>query len=325
MILRGINFGPVWGASGVQGFFGEGYWYHPWLRPIGLNFQDMTFVAKTTTLHAQMGNMPMRADGITPVEHSPSCIAVRPLKGVALNAVGLSGPGAGALLDQGIWQSMPYPFLLSFMSVAQTLELRLDELRAFVHLLAAARRDFVSPFGLQLNVSCPNVDVAHASDDLAFELTNALDIAAKLDIPLIPKLNVLAPLSIVPVLERHPACDGVCISNTLPWHSLPNEVDWDRLWSNGSPLIARGLKAPGGLSGRPLLPLVKRWVEAAREISPSLLINAGGGILSPADALVLLRAGANSIFIGSMAFLRPWNVARTIRAVHVWANHRGIE
>src|SRR3989344_7751324 len=38
MKLRGIEFGRVWGASGVLGFFGEGYWFHPYLKRFGLDF-----------------------------------------------------------------------------------------------------------------------------------------------------------------------------------------------------------------------------------------------------------------------------------------------
>jgi len=50
MILRGIEFGNVFNASGARGFFGEGYVYHRLWRPFGLSYDGSTFVAKTTTL-----------------------------------------------------------------------------------------------------------------------------------------------------------------------------------------------------------------------------------------------------------------------------------
>ena len=87
MILRGIQFGRVWGASGVQSFFGEGYWFHrPW-KLLGF-FHDLdesvTFVAKTTTFHAREGNMPL--DGrFRPRELFPRCIVLKPWQGVVLN------------------------------------------------------------------------------------------------------------------------------------------------------------------------------------------------------------------------------------------------
>lgn len=315
MRLRGVDFGPIWGASGVQGFFGEGYWYHQWLGWLGLDFSGMTFVAKTTTVDPRVGNMSMRSDGTTPRDLFPDCINVRPLKGVALNSVGLSGPGLMPLLYRGEWQRRREPFCLSFMSLAQTPRERADQLREFVDQLGQALPSFQARIALQLNFSCPNVgmDPLH----LIGEIDECLRIAAQLGIPLIPKLNVLAPPAIVRDLEAHTTCDGFCVSNTLPWGTLPDRIDWKRLWPGGSPLNRHGY-GNGGLSGHVLFPLVREWVQEARRHSPTFPINAGGGILKPDDAITLLQDGANSVFIGSMAFLRPWNVEPTIRAVHAW-------
>jgi len=82
----------VWNASGGVGFFGEGYWFHTYLKSFGLDFSDVTFVAKNTTLEARAGNLPLR-DDLTPRELMPKCIYVKPWQGIALNAIGLSGPG----------------------------------------------------------------------------------------------------------------------------------------------------------------------------------------------------------------------------------------
>ncbi|MFA4931080.1 MAG: hypothetical protein WC570_04425, partial [Patescibacteria group bacterium] len=48
--INNINYGCILNASGALGFFGEGYWYHPYLKPLNLDFHGSTFVAKTTTL-----------------------------------------------------------------------------------------------------------------------------------------------------------------------------------------------------------------------------------------------------------------------------------
>ena len=131
MDIKGFKFGSVWGASGVQGFFGEGYWFHRIGRPFGLDFKGATFVAKTTTLNPRKGYMPLKND-FTPKEFFPKCIVVKSLKGVALNSVGLSGPGALALFRSGLWQRRTEPFFISFMSVAGDAKSRIDELRQFV-------------------------------------------------------------------------------------------------------------------------------------------------------------------------------------------------
>jgi dihydroorotate dehydrogenase len=313
MRLRGIDFGHVLDASGVRGFFGEGYPYHRWLGPLGPDFAGATFVAKTTTLFATRGNMPLR-DDLSPRERKPRCVVVKPWKGAALNAVGLSGPGAAALIADGRWQRRTEPFFLSFMSKEKTADARLEELRCFVALLVAYLPSFQAPLGLQLNFSCPNVGLRQ--DELAAEIRAALDVAADLGVPLMPKLSVLAPIPVALDAARHPACDALCVSNTVPWGALSDRIDWKGLFgSHVSPLADLG---GGGLSGRPLLPLVVEWVREAVAAGVRAPINAGGGILRADDVDELVAAGADSVFIGTMAMLRPWRVRRTIRrATHL--------
>jgi len=312
MELRGINFGPVWGASGVQGFFGEGYWYHKWIP--GLNFKNCTFVAKTTTLAPRPGNMPLEADGITPKEWKPKCIVVKFRKGVALNAVGLSGPGAMALLDTGRWQARTKPFFLSFMSVEKTAESRQEELRVFVRLLRAYLPEFKAPVGLQINYSCPNVGL-HV-EELVTEVCQGLKIASALEIPLVPKFNVLLPVEAAREIARDPNCDALCNSNTIPWGALPELIDWKGLFgSDESPLKEYG---GGGLSGRPLMRLTQGWVAQARAAGITKPINAGGGIMYPEDVDILMWAGASSVFVGSVAMLRGWRVRSIIRQAHAY-------
>ncbi len=313
MILRGIDFGKVTDASGVRGFFGEGYPHHRWWKPFGLDFAGSTFVAKTTTLDSRSGNMPLNKD-LSPKEMLPKCVVVKPLRGVALNAVGLSGPGAMALFKDGRWQRRTDPFFLSFMSVQGTAPERLRELNVFVELLRMYLPYFRAPVGLQINFSCPNVGL-HA-DNLAEEAMSALTSASKLGIPLMPKFNVLLPPDAAKKVSEHRACDALCVSNTLPWGALPDTVDWVGLFGSAtSPLAAMG---GGGLSGKPLLPLTELWVRMARRHGVTKPINAGGGILSADDAARLLRAGADSVFIGTAAIIRPWRVRSIIRAAKLF-------
>lgn len=323
MKLRGINFGPVLDAAGVRGFFGEGYRHHEFLGPLGPNFAGSTFVAKTTTLEARRGNMPMREDGITAKEWFPKCIFpnFRPgnialswkmfLGGYMLNAVGLSGPGAEALFKTKRWQERKTPFFVSFMSVKKNRNERLAELEEFVGMFKTNLPNFQGPVGLQMNYSCPNAGIN--PDTLVEEVTDGLEIVASLGISLMPKFNVLAPVRAVKEICDHPSCDAICVSNTIPWGSLSEKIDWKKLFgSNTSPLAEFG---NGGLSGKPLLSLVIDWVERARAEGITKPINAGGGILSPGD-LNPLCCIANSIFIGAAASLRPWRVRQIILKAH---------
>ena len=309
--LRGVEFQQVWGASGVQGFFGEGYRFHRFLEPFGLNFRGMTFVAKTTTLEAREGNMPLRSD-FTPQELFPKCVVVKPRQGIVLNSVGLSGPGAKALLEEGSWQMQIEPFFISFMSVAKEPSERHEELRKFIQLLGEYLPTFRTMVGLQLNYSCPNVGLH--TEALLNEVSTGLKIAAGLGIPLVPKFNLLLPVRAALQIAEHPNCDGICISNTIPWGQLPDLIRWRELFgSDVSPLAHIG---GGGLSGKPLLYLLEDWLLRARGADFPKPINAGGGILSLKDAQRIKRAGAASIFLGSIAILRPWRVANIITAMN---------
>jgi dihydroorotate dehydrogenase len=308
MRLHGIEFGRVMDASGVRGFFGEGYRHHRPFAPFGLRFAGSTFVAKTTTLPPRAGNMALDARW-RPSRLMPDCIRVLPFKGAVLNAVGLSGPGAAALFADGRWQRREEPFFLSFAMVGASPRERLDELRGFVDLYNEHRGGFHAPTGLQINFSCPNAGShAAAADEIAY----ALSVAARLNIPLIPKFSVAMPVEAAAAVAKTPWCDAVCVSNTVPWGSLPEAIDWKGLFgTDRSPLARYG---GGGLSGRPLLPLVAEWVGRARNAGLAKPLVAGGGILGPSDARALLAAGADAIFIGSIAILRPWRLAATIRA-----------
>lgn len=320
MKLRGIDYGCVIGASGVQGFFGEGYPFHRLFKrafPKGFSFDGMTFTAKTMTLGPRKGNMPLGPDGITPIERRPKCIHVSArswLKGAALNAVGLSNPGMDFLLSRHVWQERTDAFFLSFMSVEQDRAARLRELEMFVRALKPRLQRFKGKPALQINFSCPNVGVH--SDELIYEILEGLDIAEPLGIPLVPKVNLLTRPSELARVDRHTACDAICVSNTLSWDSLP-VVGIDRkalFGSDVSPLAE--FKGGGGLSGAALFPLLGGWLMQARGLLQCPII-AGGGILSPIDIVNLRRLGMNLVpSLGSIAFLRPWRVAACIRMAH---------
>lgn len=309
MELRGIDFGHVLDASGVRGWFGEGHPFHRWI-PFGLSFAGSTFVAKTTTLQPRDPNGALARDGLTTRVLRQPCVRVDWRRGIVLNALGLPGPGLEALLATGRWQRRTEPFFLSHAAVAETAEGRLDEVRRFVRILRDALPGFAAPVGLQINFSCPNVPHGEPAPDPVAGFRAELDEYAVLDVPLMVKLSVTMPVADARAIAEHPACDALCVSNTIPWGEMADRIDWQGLYGARSPLEHFG---GGGLSGAPLLPLVAEWVAAARREGVAVPINAGGGILRPADVEVLQRAGSSSVFLGTIAMLRGWRLARTIR------------
>jgi dihydroorotate dehydrogenase (NAD+) catalytic subunit len=318
MKLRGYDWGNVFNASGARGFFGEGYWFHKAMWPFGLSYKGSTLVTKTTTLEARAGNMPLD-DEHQPIEGVPSCIIVKPLKGVVLNSVGLSGPGAAKLIERwGTRGGTEVRFVVSFMSVAEKGEDRIREAGLFTKLMAE-----LVPFkgtlnmAVQINFSCPNtgVDVTEYKR-VGEEMRHTLNLFETLGIPLMVKVNALFPIPILhEVAEQHAACDAIVCSNTIPWGKLPAKIDWEGLFGKENPIEKRGFKG-GGLSGKPLLPIVQDWITRARYYGITKPIIGGGGILSSKDADVLIDAGANAIELGSVSILRPWRVRSIIKHVN---------
>ena len=224
-----------------------------------------------------------------------------------LNAVGLSNPGLCALLETGQWQRRTKPFLISLTSLAKTREERYREFQFMMEQLRSVK-DFSAPYGVQLNLSCPNTEGA-APNEMVQESEDILTIMGNLGVPLMAKYSI-ASVSIEALvrLDRHPACDAVCVSNTIPFGWW--QMDWKKAWgSETSPLEKYG---GGGLSGAPLSLIVPGWISRLRKAGFTKPINGGGGILHPNDVSTFHMSGASSIFIGSVAVLRPWQIQKIV-------------
>lgn len=321
MKLQGVDYGPIWGASGVQGFFGEGYWFHRYLKPFGLDFTGVTFTAKTTPVSVRRGNMPLKEDGITPREWFPRSVIVRFREAIMLNAVRLSGFGFEFYLKKKIWQSLEKPFALSFAALGQSVETQIAEFQLFCSLIKKYETlgNFMSPFSIQINRSCPNL--GHDIKVLAEGTVKILQAGREilLGVPFIPKFNVLTQPEFAAEVAEINECDAICVSNTIPYGELSDRIDWGKLFGSLeiSPLEWRfGSGVKGELSGKPLLPLVCEWVRKARECGLKKPIIAGGGVLCSDDVDKLVKSGASAVSIGSVATLRPWRVKSIIRRAY---------
>ena len=306
MKSRQIAFGKVLCASGAQGFFGEGYWFHRAYKILfRMDMSKTTFVSKTATLNPCAGNMPLNKD-FSPRERFPKCIKVDFHRNAVINAVGLSNPGLPTLLETGKWQSRTEPFLISIGSTAETQNQRLEDFGRMTDILKKQQSQFSAMFGVQINFSCPNVH--HTPDELIEESVKVLDIMSVLNIPMMPKYSITTSTEEVSEIIKHPECDGVCITNTIPfgWHG----IEWEKVWgSHTTPLPHLN----GGLSGKPLRPMVCAYIAELRDRGIRKHINGTGGILHRDDVDQYHKVGASSISVGSAAILRPWYVNKIIR------------
>lgn len=301
-------FGPIWVGSGARGFYGEAYWFHHLFTPgIRAAIAQTTLAAKTVTRYRNEGKMPLTERWL-PQEWFPRCIRVNFLKGAAINAVGLANPGIETMLASAHWQIITEPFFISLMPIGPE-ETQAQEIRECVALLALLLPFFRSRWvGIQLNLTCPNVGAKLSG--LWKKAAKLLPLLAPLGIPVVVKINVLVAPEEAAEIATLPGCDGLCVSNTVPYGELPFDIQWDELFGEKSPLEKMG---GGGLSGAPIFPLVEEWVHMFRSLDTRTYINACGGIMCGRDVRLLRNAGANSVSIATAIMLRPWRVPEIVR------------
>ena len=173
--------------------------------------------------------------------------------------------------------------------------------------------------GLQINISCPNTGLDPA---LVREGIAILELAEALRIPVMPKINLLAPVMAVKEIAAHPACDALCFTNALPFGSMPESFDWQRMFPGGSPLARRGERfGGGGYSSEILLPHVARYNCELLDAGVEKPRNVGGGLRYDYNVDFLvdtgnLRRGVDSVFFASAAMVRPWNIRSIIDRAH---------
>jgi dihydroorotate dehydrogenase len=317
------NWGPVWGASGLQGLDGKG-WDHSWLlRLMGLDLTGVTMVTKTTTTDYREGYTPFRTDTLRPTRLFPRSVIVDPFGCHTLNAWGLSGPGAAVVLERLVTQEITRNFQISYMpvgTITTTREERLDQTRRFVAILKEKLPRFPPwlKIAIQFNVSCPNT--GHELDGLLAETREHLAILKQTGLVVIVKGSVDILFEAMLEIAEDDNCDAIEESNTVKFGNLSQHIPWKKLYGTDdpkkSPLALRGF-APGGYSGPYLLPLVVERVRAYRKAGMHKHLNAGSAG-SERDARQLREAGADSISIGTIANYRPWRVKHIVREAYSW-------
>lgn len=292
MKIKNINFRNIWCSSGARSLFNQGYWYS-----LFLNYKNTTFVSKTTTFLATNGNMPIDSLG-NPLELKPKCIHVDFVKGYVMNAVGLSNPGLASTLKKNIWQNYTEPFAISIMAKWEP-EIQKIEYQLMWDLLSENK--FQAPYAIEINLSCPNVSNHTEYDEIIKVLNDYYGNA-----PLILNFSVDFNAEMVAELSKHPNCGAISVANTIKYGQHP-----DINWSQIKPLSKFG---GGGVSGKPLLPILLNNLDKLNSYKIQKPIIAGGGILSVSDAKKVFSVSdyVKAIKIGTVAMLRPWRVKSII-------------
>ncbi|MBM3214616.1 dihydroorotate dehydrogenase [Candidatus Poribacteria bacterium] len=276
---------PVMTASGT---FGYGQEYRDF---VDLNRLGAVGV-KSVTLEPRAGNATPR------IAETPSGM---------LNTIGLQNVGVDAFIAEKL------PYLRRFdTSVLVNLSGR--TVGDYVE-LCQRLNDVPGVHGLELNVSCPNVE--HGGMEFGVDaavLGGLVEACRRVTVlPLIVKLspNVTSIVEMALAAERAGA-DALALINTLLGMAI--DVETRR------PKLSRTM---GGLSGPAIKPIAVRMVWQTYQAVRVPIIGMGG-IANAEDAVEFMLAGATAVAVGTASFVNPRASIDVIDGLETYCLDHGI-
>jgi dihydroorotate dehydrogenase (NAD+) catalytic subunit len=278
---------PVIAASGTFGY-GEEY--------AGLvDFSRIGAVAaKGVTLEPREGNPPPRI-----------CETYSGM----LNSIGLENPGVEAFIAE----KLPWCAERGIPVIANINGETADEYAE----LAARLTDCPGIVAVEVNISCPNVE--HGGMEFGKDpAATARVVGAVRQATSLPVIVKLSPnvTSIVEIAQAAADVGAHILSliNTL----LGMSIDI----STRQPRIARGV---GGLSGPAIKPVAVRMVWEVHRALPEVPIIGMGGIMTGADAIEFMLAGASAVAVGTATFVTPSAANDVLDGMLEYAAGAGVE
>ena len=284
--IAGVSFkNPVMTASGT---FGSGMEYG--------EFVDL----------GALGGVVTKGVSAEPWEGNPTPRVCETPSGM-LNAIGLQNPGAELFIKRDI------PFLLQYDTriVVNVCGHTAEEYIRAVEMLNDTPADL-----FEINISCPNVTrggIAFGTDPKSVEhITDTLKQCSQK--PLIIKLspNVTDITEMARAAEAGGA-DAVSLINTLVGMKIDIRTR--------KPFLGN---RTGGLSGPAIRPVAVNMVYRVYEAVKVPIIGMGG-IMSGADALEFIMAGATGVAVGTANFREPYSTIRTVVGIEKYMRENEIE
>jgi dihydroorotate dehydrogenase (NAD+) catalytic subunit len=278
---------PVVAASGTFGY--------------GIEFEEIVSLE-------QIGGFVTKGISLEPMKGHAAPRIVQTAAGM-LNAIGLQNVGVEDFIARKLPPLKRYPQCKVIVNVFGC---TVNEYIAVIERLNQA--DGIAAY--ELNVSCPNVHaggMAFGSDpgSLEFLVSRAKKASKR---PLIVKLSPnVTSISHMAKVVADSGADAVSLTNTFLAMSIDVETRRPRLTNT-----------TGGLSGPAIKPIALRMVyEAARAVSIPIL--GLGGIVTPADAVEFLLAGATAVQVGTASYADPRATDRLARGLESWCRSHEVE
>jgi len=295
-----VNLSVIIGGGGKQ----ELRLHNPIMTASGTFSNGIEFAKRFDI--AALGAVVSKGTTLKPRRGNPQPRTVETPAGM-INSIGFQNIGVARLISEvaPIWDHWDTPVLVNIMG---------DTIAEYGEL--ARRLDGVPGIaGLEVNVSCPNVEVgglefgqdpaAAAAVTAEVRRHSSLPIAVKLT----PSVSDIRP--IVRAIEDAGA-DAITVSNTIPALAIDAE--------RRRPVLATTF---GGLSGPAIKPIALRNVYLTASVT-QLPILASGGAMSGLDAVEFIQAGASAVQVGTATFLDPEAPWRILRELHDWCAAHGV-
>jgi len=277
---------PVIAASGTFGF-GTEYADYVHLDRIG------GIALKGLTREPRAGNAGVR---------------IAETSGGILNCIGLENPGVDVFVEEIL------PSLRRQTSAPLIANISGNTVDDYA--VMAERLQVEGIAALEVNISCPNVRngcLAFGVDAVAAaDVTRAVKAHAAQ--PVIVKLSPnVTDITVVARAVEDAGADAVSLINTL----LGMEIDIERR----EPLLGN---VTGGLSGPCVKPVALRLVwQVAQAVR--IPICGMGGIMTGADAIAFMQAGAACVSVGTATIVDPTAVERIAGEMESWCAAHGVE
>ena len=224
-----------------------------------------------------------------------------------LNSIGLQNIGIDACITNmaPLWARWDVPVLVNIAGDT------VDEFGEMARML-----DGVPGIaGIELNISCPNVDQGgiEIGQDVGASARATRAAVRNTDLPVIVKItpNVTDPVALALACEAEGAA-AICAINTV----LGLAIDVRRRKA----VLPR---ARGGLSGPAIKPIALRIVyDIAKAVRVPVI--GCGGISNGQDAIEFLMAGATAVQVGTATFANPRALLDVIEGVEAWLGANGV-
>ena len=224
-----------------------------------------------------------------------------------INSIGIPSDGIPYFISTALPYYRHYRTPLVVSISAPTVE-------GFADLAAELTRDGVA--AIEANISCPNLEEDGRAFAMSTQATEAVvrRLRAATPLPLWVKLtpNVGEIADIARAAEAAGA-DALVVANTI----LAMAIDVETF-------LPRVGNVMGGLSGPAIKPIIMRQVfQCARAVR--IPIVGCGGIMTAADAVEYLLAGATAVQVGTASFIHPGAMTTIIDHLEAYMVRRNIE